>query len=248
MFFNAIRTQISVGNTYRASLPNDVFVNINHNGYIPKRFQESTPNIWFEIKNEPGYIQETDYPEIYDGLKSKEQRSFGDLIRLSDTEYYRIDSISRDFKNLYLSKVKKSVEKFEIPLAAKSILSQYLKQAKREKKFILTDFWGTWCGPCIAAMPKLKEIEETYHQKLQVISICVDMKSKEDRANKILDSKGIKAERLFEHLKSSEGESVLTDAFDVHSFPTYILIKSNGEILLRGSGETTLNYVQKILE
>ena len=33
---------------------------------------------------------------------------------------------------------------------------------KLDGKVVLVDFWGTWCGPCIASMPKLKTLHEKY--------------------------------------------------------------------------------------
>jgi thiol-disulfide isomerase/thioredoxin len=39
-------------------------------------------------------------------------------------------------------------------------------------KVVLVDFWGTWCGPCRAFMPKLKELHEKYGgEGLQLVGI-----------------------------------------------------------------------------
>ncbi|MDH6303861.1 peroxiredoxin [Parabacteroides sp. PF5-5] len=43
-------------------------------------------------------------------------------------------------------------------------------------KYILLDFWSAGCGPCIAAIPEMKEISEQYKDKLTVISISSDSK------------------------------------------------------------------------
>ena len=39
-------------------------------------------------------------------------------------------------------------------------------------KVVLIDFWGTWCAPCVRAMPELKKLREKYgEQGFEIISI-----------------------------------------------------------------------------
>lgn len=38
-------------------------------------------------------------------------------------------------------------------------------------KVVLVDFWGTWCGPCRAAMPKLKALQAKYPDDLVIVGI-----------------------------------------------------------------------------
>lgn len=50
-------------------------------------------------------------------------------------------------------------------------LSDYIGKSR----YILLDFWASWCGPCIASFPKLKEVYNKYDRDdLEIIGISID--------------------------------------------------------------------------
>jgi thiol-disulfide isomerase/thioredoxin len=69
----------------------------------------------------------------------------------------------------------------EKKLWAKSFLNQKAPDLVVEKwltkapvtqgKFVLIDFWATWCGPCRKAIPELNKIHQMYGDRLVVIGI-----------------------------------------------------------------------------
>lgn len=53
--------------------------------------------------------------------------------------------------------------------------SDTLNLHELDESYLLIDFWATWCGPCIAAMPKLHDLQEQYDSsEFAIVSISVD--------------------------------------------------------------------------
>src|SRR5260221_572233 len=62
---------------------------------------------------------------------------------------------------------------------------QPLKLADLHGKYVLIDFWGYWCGPCVHAMPVLVDLHERFKDKgLAIIGVHCDMDGEVDTAAK----------------------------------------------------------------
>ena len=105
-------------------------------------------------------------------------------------------------------------------------LSEYVSKGN----YVLIDFWASWCGPCIASMPALKEIYNTYSSKgLQIVGLSFDNKHENwvDAINRL--------ELPWIHLSDLKGwESIASEVYGVRSIPEMILISPNGEIVAIG--------------
>src|SRR6266699_554221 len=61
------------------------------------------------------------------------------------------------------------------PLVVEKWLS---KEPDRKGKFVLIDFWATWCGPCRKAIPELNSFHKKFGEKLIVIGVSDEAEEK----------------------------------------------------------------------
>jgi thiol-disulfide isomerase/thioredoxin len=92
-------------------------------------------------------------------------------------------------------------------------------------QYVLLDFWGHWCSPCIKAMPKVKALHAQYGSKLTIIGI--GMEAKNDLANwkQAIRKHDIPGLQLSE-LQADEGPVI--SGYNVTAFPTYMLLNPKG--------------------
>jgi len=97
-------------------------------------------------------------------------------------------------------------------------------------KYVLLDFWGSWCGACRASHPHLKEINEKYgKQGLVIIGIAY-----ERTQDKTAWIKAIKEDGLpWTQILNDQGQVNVVDLYGVNGFPTKVLIDREGNIVMR---------------
>jgi thiol-disulfide isomerase/thioredoxin len=90
-------------------------------------------------------------------------------------KHAKLSPASETYKNIYAqfagdtAFIGKSAYNFSIPDSTGKMVS--MKDFKG--KVVLIDVWATWCGPCKAQMPFLKEIEEEYANKADIVFVGI---------------------------------------------------------------------------
>lgn len=102
-------------------------------------------------------------------------------------------------------------------------------------RYTLVDFWGSWCGPCIEAMPELKNLYEAYAAQLDInfIGIAYDEKEKASKIKDILTAHGIKWTTYIDD-KNLEEKS-FEKTYHVYTYPTILVLDENKQVIFRST-------------
>ena len=102
-------------------------------------------------------------------------------------------------------------------------------------KYVILDFWGSWCGWCIKGFPEMKNYYNKYKGKFEILGIdCNDTEQKWKDAVK-------KNELPWLHVYNPRTSKVLAD-YGIQGFPTKIIVGPDGKIVKTIVGEDPAFY------
>lgn len=125
----------------------------------------------------------------------------------------------------------------------KDINGNDLALSSLQGKYLILDFWGSWCGWCIKGFPEMKNYYQKYSDKLEILGIdCNDTEAKWKAAV-------AKHDLPWKHVYCPNTSDVLT-RYAVEGFPTKIVIDPEGKIakVLVGEDPSFYEYLDSLFK
>ena len=127
--------------------------------------------------------------------------------------------------------------------APEFVVEQWLSdEPKTEGKYVLVEFWATWCGPCRKSIPELNEFHKKFGDKLVVIGVSDE---KAETVRKFADGK-------IDYYIAIDKQKRMKKELEVKGIPHAIIIEPGGSVVwegypLLGGYELTEEVVANIL-
>lgn len=151
---------------------------------------------------------------------------------------YKYTKNTEDFEKKRQEQEKKVAEGTIAPdFTLKDINGNDFTLSTMRGKYVMLDFWGSWCGWCIKALPKMKEYYAKYKDsgKFEIVSIdCRDPEEKWKAAVKKNDMTWIQ-------VKNEDKDNIPT-LYAVPGYPTFVIINPEGKTIKRFIGEDSEMY------
>ena len=139
-------------------------------------------------------------------------------------------------RKLFEENKKKIVEGIEAPdFTLNDLNGQPLSLSSLRGKYVVLDFWGSWCGWCIKGIPDMKKYYEKYKGKLEILGI--DCRDTEEKWKAAVE----KHELPWLHVRNA-GAPDVSVLYAIQGYPTKIVIDPEGKIAKIVVGEDPAFY------
>ena len=141
-----------------------------------------------------------------------------------------------DYVPYYIDIVQPNTDGVELSL--KSVVEN------KSNRYVLIDFWASWCGPCMAEMPALKEAYKLYHKRgFEIYGVSLDTREESwKEAIKKQDMQWVNVSSL------QDFKAQAVEDYAVEAIPTNYLVNcSNGVIIAKNlRGKALLNKLAEL--
>ena len=134
-----------------------------------------------------------------------------------------IDLGTLDVKIYKQLKVGDTAPAFDVP----TLDGKSLKLSDLAGKYVLLDFWATWCGPCVGEIPNMKEVYDEFKDNPDFAMVALSLDGEEETVKKFVQKEELAWTQGF---LGDWSKATLPDDYGVRGIPSIFLIGPDGKI------------------
>jgi thiol-disulfide isomerase/thioredoxin len=195
-------------------------------GKDPKRLREAEDELRAALALDPS----ANYLHFNLGVVLlREGRDADGVAELAEELTIRPTSPPADRARSMIENPRRAREAFAPRFSVVTLDREFVDLDSLKGKVVLLDFWGTWCPPCVAAVPTLRGLQKK-HAKDAFVLLSVSSDTEETVVRDFAAKSQIVWPQYWDR------DRKVQQAFDIRAYPTYVLIDDEGVIQFRASG------------
>lgn len=112
-----------------------------------------------------------------------------------------------------------------------------IKLSDLKGKNVIINFWATWCDFCVAEMPDLQKLQDTYKDEGLVI-LAVNVGDTKEDVEKFIKENNLNLTILLDK------DSAIANNYDLRSFPSTLAVNKDGEVVTGYIGMLTYEQME----
>ncbi len=194
------------------------------------------------------YTKIHDFESAFNAYRRASYNDPGDTTSYSlmESNYQRwkgsmngIEKYVQEIEEHWMAEMNKLLQKEIISKPLPDVLSSYVdlkgKSLSPElirNKIVIMDFWATWCGPCMQAMPFMQQVYEKYKNDSNVVFMIVNSGSQ----NELSDAQNWWGNKTFSFPVYYNKDRTVGDKLGFNVIPATFVIDLNGNIRFKTIG------------
>lgn len=142
-----------------------------------------------------------------------------------------------------VSEESETVDKEETIIAPdfelESLDGTMIKLSELRDKNVIINFWATWCDFCVAEMPDLQKLQDTYKDD-DLLILAVNVGETKEEVEKFMEENQINLTVLLDK------DSSIANTYGLRSFPSTIAINKKGEVVSGYVGMLTYEQMETL--